>query len=231
MVALSRLFETRIAVILSLLVPILAGVILLMLFRQQAALYFATVNFRMAAIPASVLDIYSEFLLPPRPHALLPSVVPEPVRDCPYREPVSTVLKDAYQLGDLNGSLFATEGVASVGLLWAPVTVFACGLVIALGNRLSAGLPPSFILISGAILPQALLNVRLSTVLLTHGAGLLFLLWKVTPRTMFAPKTIGQTEPMGWLVQDVRTIGNVGLSPLNAALLTIRIPHITTRRQ
>ena len=57
--------------------------------------------------------------------------------------------------------------------------------MIALGNRLSAGLPPGFILISGAILPQVLLNVPLTTVLLTHGAGPLFLLWYLTPRTIF----------------------------------------------
>jgi hypothetical protein len=87
--------------------------------------------------------------------------------------------------GNFNASLFATEGIASVGLLLAPVSVFVCGLVIALGNRLSAGLPPSFILVSGAILPQVLLNVPFSTALLTHGAAFLFLLWYITPRSMF----------------------------------------------
>ena len=54
--------------------------------------------------------------------------------------------------------------------------------MIAIGNRLSAGLQPQFILISGAVLAQALLNVPLTTVLLTHGAGMLFVLWYVTPR-------------------------------------------------
>jgi hypothetical protein len=69
--------------------------------------------------------------------------------------------------------------------MFAPVAVFGCGLVIALANRLSAGLPPRFVLISGTILPQVFLNVPLTTVLLTHGAGLLFLLWYMTPREMF----------------------------------------------
>jgi hypothetical protein len=50
---------------------------------------------------------------------------------------------------------------------------------------LSAGLPPRFILISGALLPQILLNVPLTTVLVTHGAGILFLLWYLTPRSIF----------------------------------------------
>ena len=93
----------------------------------------------------------------------------------------------AYKLGNFNASLFATEGIASVGVWFAPVTVSICGLVIALGNRLSAGLPASFILISGALIPQLLLNVPLTTVLLTHGAGPLFLLWYITPRTIFDP--------------------------------------------
>jgi hypothetical protein len=37
---------------------------------------------------------------------------------------------------------------------------------------------------SGAVLPQYFLNVPLTTALLTHGAGLLFLLWYIMPRTM-----------------------------------------------
>jgi hypothetical protein len=72
--------------------------------------------------------------------------------------------------------------------LFAPVSIFVCGLVIALANRLSSGLPPRFILISSAVFPQVLLNVPLTTSLLTHGAAVLFLLWYITPRTMFEQK-------------------------------------------
>jgi hypothetical protein len=75
--------------------------------------------------------------------------------------------------------------VASVGLLFAPVVTFGCGLVIALGNRLSAGLQPRFILLSSAVLLPILLNVPLSIVLNTHGAAMLFLLWYITPRKIF----------------------------------------------
>jgi hypothetical protein len=60
---------------------------------------------------------------------------------------------------------------------------------VALGNRLSAGLPPPFVLLSGAILVQIIVNVPLSTVLLSHGAGLLFLLWYMTPRSIFQEET------------------------------------------
>jgi hypothetical protein len=41
--------------------------------------------------------------------------------------------------------------------------------------------------LSGAVLPQVFLNVPLSVALLSHGTGLLFVLWSVTPRAIFAP--------------------------------------------
>ncbi|MBV9565451.1 MAG: hypothetical protein JOY90_34115, partial [Bradyrhizobium sp.] len=89
-------------------------------------------------------------------------------------------------IGNLNASLFATEGIASAGLVLAPLAALACGLVIAVGNRASSGLPARFVLISGSAMPQLLLNVPLSVTFVTYGAGLLFLLWYVTPRALFA---------------------------------------------
>jgi hypothetical protein len=107
---------------------------------------------------------------------------------CAYSEQISVVMEKQYALGAFNASLFATEGIASVGLLFAPLAALACGLVIALGNRASAGLPTRFVLISGALLPQAFLNVPLTTVMLTHGAAILFLLWYIMPRAFFEQK-------------------------------------------
>ena len=49
--------------------------------------------------------------------------------------------------------LFATEGVASVSLILAPLAVFACGLVIRSVTTSSSQLP-RFILVSRALLPQ-----------------------------------------------------------------------------
>jgi hypothetical protein len=95
-------------------------------------------------------------------------------------------MSDAYALGNFNASLFATEGIASVGLWLAPLSALICGLVIALANRFSAGLSPRFILLSGGVLPQVFLNVPLTTTLLTNGAATLFLLWYVMPRSIFA---------------------------------------------
>jgi hypothetical protein len=185
MLLLSKIFEARLTVILSLLGPILVGLVALILFRTKAAPLFSTVNFRLLAIPSVAMDVYNDFF---SRHdlthfcqiSILRKFIP-----CPYEDPLSIVMLKAYHLGNFNASLFATEGIASVGTLFAPIAAFACGLVIGFGNRLSAGLPIRFVLISGAILPQALLNVPLSTALLTHGAAILFVLWYITPRTIF----------------------------------------------
>jgi hypothetical protein len=182
---LARMFDIKTAVIMSLLAPVLIGLIVHVLFNTQTALYFSIVNFRLVAVPSNAMDIYNDFFSRHDPTYFCQISILKRIMSCPYQEPLWTLMEKAYNLGNLNASLFATEGVASVGLLFAPVATFGCGLVIALGNRLSAGLPPRFILLSGAVLLPILLNVPLSIVLNTHGAVLLFLLWYITPRAIF----------------------------------------------
>ena len=64
---LSTFLEARTTVVLSLLVPISAGVILAFLFKSeilsygQIKDYFGAVNFRMIALPSSALDFYNDF--------------------------------------------------------------------------------------------------------------------------------------------------------------------------
>ena len=70
----------------------------------------------------------------------------------------------------------------------APLTALVCGFVISVANRVSSDLPSRFVLLSGGLLPQEFLNIPLSTNLLSNGAALLFLLWYVTPRSIFASK-------------------------------------------
>lgn len=180
---LARYFRPRTAVILSLLLPMLAG-LLTAIFKVLPTLFY-TVNFRMMIIPSNAFDIYNDYFSRHELTYFCQIGFLKPFVPCAYDEPLSIVMNRTYELGYLNASLFATEGVASVGPMLAPIAAFGCGLVIAFGNRLSADLPPNFVLISSAILPQVFLNVPLSTTLLTHGAGLLFLLWYVMPRTMF----------------------------------------------
>ena len=195
MLVASRMFEARVAVVMSLLAPIVAGLVLFILFGKHATLYLDTVNFRMIAIPSVALDVYNDFFSRHDLTYFCQISFLKPIMHCPYQEQLSVVLKEEYDLGNFNASLFATEGIASVGTLFAPVTAFVCGLVIALGNRLSAGLPPAFIMISGAMLPQTLLNVPLTTTLLTHGAALLFLLWYITPRGIFERDGVVESNP------------------------------------
>jgi hypothetical protein len=182
---LSRMFDIKTAIIMSLLAPVLIGLLLHVLFNTQTALYFSIVNFRLVAVPSNALDVYNDFFSRHDLTYFCQISILKRFMHCPYQEPLWVIMEKAYNLGNLNASLFATEGVASVGLLFAPVATFGCGLVIALGNRLSVGLPPRFILLSSAVLLPILLNVPLSIALNTHGAALLFLLWYITPRAIF----------------------------------------------
>jgi hypothetical protein len=199
---LSRFLEARTTVVLSLLLPVFAGIVLALLAKSgalrdaQTINYFGAINFRMIAFPSISLDIYNDFFSThDYTHFCQISILKRFIH-CPYADPLAIVMAKAYQLGNMNASLFATEGVASVGPILAPLVALGCGLLIAVANRLSAGLPPRFILISGALVPNILLNVPLSITLLTYGAGVLFLLWYMTPRTMFEPKT--NERDAGW---------------------------------
>ncbi len=186
---LSRIFHARATTILSILLPMLLGVILMAAYLNNYTLYyFGLVNIRMMAIPSSAMDVYNHFFSNHPLTWFCQISFLKPLMNCPYQEQLSLVMEKTYQLGNINASLFATEGIASVGLYFAPLVALACGFVIALGNRVSAGLPSGFVMISAALLPQTFLNVPFTTSLLTHGAGLLFLLWYVMPRAMFDRK-------------------------------------------
>jgi hypothetical protein len=189
MLVLSRLFELRVAIVISLLAPMAFGVFLFVLSTNKLAPYglmipyFGLVNFRMVAIPSLAMEYYNEFFFGHDLTHFCQIRLLKPIMTCPYQDQLSVVIYNAFGIGgNFNASLFATEGIASVGAMFAPVAVFAGGLIIGLANRLSAGLPPRLVLISAAVLVQVLLNVPFTTVLLTHGGVFLFLLWYITPR-------------------------------------------------
>jgi len=184
---LSRFFESRTTTILSLLLPLLLGTILNGIFphKDPRQDILGLINIRVFATPSSAMDIYNDFFAShPLTHFCQISIL-KPLVNCPYQQPLSVVMENAYGLGNFNASLFATEGIASVGPYFAPLMALICGLVIAAGNRASSGLPPCFILVSAALLPQILLNAPFTTALLTHGVAILFLLWYATPREIF----------------------------------------------
>ncbi|MCP4621288.1 MAG: hypothetical protein GY844_33220 [Bradyrhizobium sp.] len=184
----SKIITSRVAVVVSITGPLLVVLGLVKLFDVKAALLLSMVNLRMVAVPSVAMDAYNDFFSRhDQTHFCQVSFL-KPFVSCPYQEPLSVVMSHAYGMGNLNASLFMTEGVASVGLWLAPLSVLMCGLVIAMANRLSAGLPARFILVSSAVLIQVLLNVPLTTTLLTHGGVFLFLLWYIMPRSLFQPE-------------------------------------------
>jgi hypothetical protein len=189
---LSKFTETRTSVILSLLLPTLVGVGWMLANRSGSVpstlmqYYVGTVNSRMIAMPSVALEVYNNFFSTHDLTHFCQINVLKPFVRCPYSEQLSIIMDKAYTYGAFNASLFATEGIASVGLALAPLSALLCGLVIAVSNRLSSGLPQRFVLLSGGVLPQIFLNVPFSTTLLSHGALVLFLLWYITPRTFLA---------------------------------------------
>ncbi|MCS3894553.1 hypothetical protein M2171_003686 [Bradyrhizobium japonicum USDA 38] len=199
MVLLSRYLETRASAILSLFLPMLAGVILISIsissligthiyeiFDVARIRVFNLINIRMIATPSSALDIYNDYFAHhPLTYFCQISLL-KPLMHCPYQDQLSVLMQDTYGFGMINASLFATEGIASVGPYFAPLTALASGFALALGNRAAAGLPQRFVLISCSTLPHVLLNTPLTVAMLTHGTALLFLLWYVMPRSIFA---------------------------------------------
>ncbi|MBR0709324.1 hypothetical protein [Bradyrhizobium liaoningense] len=187
---LSRLLTERTSVIASIFGPMLIGLLLIWMtganLNSLPGKYFDIVNIRMIATASSALDIYNHFFASHPLTWFCQISVVKPMVHCPYQQQLSVVMQETYGFGNLNASLFATEGIASVGLYLAPLTALASSFVLALGNRASAGLPPRFVLISAGTLPHVLLNVPLTVALVTHGTALLFLLWYVMPRSVFA---------------------------------------------
>ncbi|MDA9519255.1 hypothetical protein XI06_02555 [Bradyrhizobium sp. CCBAU 11434] len=196
----SRFIDARSTVVLSVFAPIVFGLLIFFLVRQGmlhygTITYFGLVNFRMIAIPSVAMDYYNYFFSTHESTYFCQVQFVKALVSCPYTEPLSVVIYKFFGIGGyFNASLFATEGVASVGTLFAPFSALACGLVIAVGNRLSAGLPDRFILISSAIIAQTLMNVPLTTVMLSYGGGLLFLLLYLTPREMFHTGHVVQAD-------------------------------------
>jgi hypothetical protein len=184
----SRLFGARVVAILSLLVPMSIGVAMMLRSSPAVLAYFYLVNIRMVAVQSSALDIYNDFFAN-HPHTYFCQIgIIKALVGCPYQAPLSVVMDQTYGFGNLNASLFATEGIASVGHYLAPFTALVCGLVVAIGNRAAAGLPPSFVLVSASMIPQIMVNVPLTVTMVTHGTILLFAIWYVMPRDLFEPK-------------------------------------------
>lgn len=185
-----NIFEARRATVIVLLIPLMVGLLIFAIappYLQEpisvvSRYVFGYANIRMFAVPSIALDHYSEFFgSHPRTGFCQINVVRFFLVDCPYTRQLGEILSDRYGLGNLNASLFSTEGIASVGQLWAPASAFVCGVIVSIGNSASVRHPASLVATSAGLAVQALLNVPLSTSILSNGLLVLFLLWHVAP--------------------------------------------------
>jgi hypothetical protein len=180
------LLEARRATVLALLLPMLGGLTVGLLTyvglpNKIYALVFGGINYRMLAFPAWALERYFHFFAHHDLTHFCQIGIVRSFTGCPYQFQLGAELSKHYDMGNLNGSLFATEGVASVGPVLAPLSALVCGLILSIGNSVSAHLSKRFVATSAGVVVQVLVNVPLSASLLSNGLLLLFLLWYVTP--------------------------------------------------
>ena len=180
------LFDARRAAVLSLLLPLTIGLIVvgityLGLPPKLYVLVYGGVNYRMLAFPAMALDRYIDFFSSHDLTHFCQIGIVRSFAGCPYQFQLGAEMESHYHMGNLNGSLFATEGIASVGPVLAPLSALICGLILSIGNSVSAHLPKRLVATSAGVAMQVLVNVPLSATLLSNGLLLLFLLWYVTP--------------------------------------------------
>jgi hypothetical protein len=144
--------------------------------------FFELTNYRMFAIPAMAMDRFSDFFASHElTHFCQIRLIAAIKGNCPYPSPLSDVMEAYFHAGKLNASLFATEGIASVGPYLAPLSALVCGLVLSIGNSVSARLSPCLIAVSSGLVVQSLVNTPLSTNVLSSGLLALFVLWSLTP--------------------------------------------------
>lgn len=213
-----RRLDEKIATVACFSIPLLFGLICYVASAQQngsvAQEIFGYANERMFALPSIALDYYADFFANHANTFFCQIKIVQWFTDCPYLEQLGVVFAKQYGVGNLNASLFATEGIASVGLKWAPATAFLCGFILSFGNRASRHLPPSFVATSGSLLLIALRDVPLSTTLLTNGGFVLFFLWSVSPNlecniraadvdTIMTPRTHYQARERPFLTRRV----------------------------
>lgn len=188
LLALQRYSKPENAVILSVLLPLLVGLAMLPIesgLHHEVYRVFGLINFRMFGIASISMEVYNAFFFSHEPTHFCQIGFIRSLIGCPYDPQLGVELAKAYELGNFNASLLSTEGIASVGTVWAPLTVLASGVVLAIGSAMASHLPPRFVLLSSGVMVQQIINVPLSTALLSHGAALLFLLWGLMPKTVF----------------------------------------------
>jgi len=179
-------FNPRLATVLAFLIPMIIGLLaFFVLAADRNYVLFSAINLRFLAIPSLALDHYADFFAHRDLTWFCQITVLRHATACPYGE-LGPTLGAIYRNGNFNASFLATEGIASVGLPLTPLSALACGLILSIGSMVSRHLPPRFIAVSSGIAVQAIMNVPLTTGLLSNGVALLFLLWWLTPEQQAA---------------------------------------------
>ncbi|ERF81827.1 hypothetical protein JQ559_13845 [Bradyrhizobium viridifuturi] len=174
-------FNPRLATVLAVLLPTIVGLTsFAVLTADKDYVVFSAINLRFLAIPSLALDQYADFFAHRELTRFCQISVLRPVTTCPYGE-LGPALGAIYHDGNFNASFLATEGIASVGLVLAPVSALVCGLILSVGSAVSRHLSPRFIAVSSGIAVQTIMNVPLTTGLVSNGIAVLFLLWWLTP--------------------------------------------------
>jgi hypothetical protein len=181
-----HVIEPRQAAVLTRLAPLVAGLVVYAVLGPGSPIskyVFGWINIRTFALPSIAMDYYSEFFANHELTRFCQINIVRVALGCSYAEQPGPLLAAQYGLGNLNASLFSTEGIASVGPVWAPVSAFVCGLIVSLGNSVSTRHSPALVAASSGLVVQSLLNVPLSITLLSNGFLVLMLLWYVAPAT------------------------------------------------
>ncbi|UFX42003.1 hypothetical protein HAP47_0022175 [Bradyrhizobium sp. 41S5] len=174
-------FTPRLATVLAFLIPMIIGLTAFaVLGADRDYIVFSAINLRFLAIPSLALDQYADFFAHRDLTRFCQISIVRQVTTCPYGE-LGPALGTIYRDGNFNASFLATEGIASVGLALTPVSALVCGLILSVGSMVSRHLSPRFIAVSSGIAVQAIMNVPLTTSLMSNGIALLFLLWWLTP--------------------------------------------------
>jgi hypothetical protein len=194
-----QLFEPKRATVYGLLIPMVPGIIAYHLIAdgwlsadgaigRALSFVIGMVNVRQFAFPSIAMDRYSDFFAShPVTHFCQIGVI-RAIHGCPYPFQLGATMAENYHMGNLNGSLFATEGIASVGPIWAPLSALVCGLIVSIGNSACVRLPaPVMATSAGLAVQQVLLNTPLTVSLLSNGVLVLWLLWAVTPELSRPP--------------------------------------------
>jgi len=176
-----RFVAVKPAVVFSLMVPMTIGLAMRIGLPDYSREIFGIINLRMIAVPATGIDHYAHFFSTREFTGFCQIRIIGELLHCSMPDQLGVLMAGAYSLGNFNASLLATEGIASVGPYLAPFVALLCGAVIAVGNMASARLDQTFVLLSASIMVQALMNIPLSTVMMTHGGLLMFALWLITP--------------------------------------------------